>query len=125
MTKLMISEQSLSYSDFLNYYNNHEITQVSLSETLDSVIQASAQCVATIVEEEQTVYGINTGFGLLASKKIPLEDLQDLASRSTLPITNNDLITQAYVAIKATGIYDKAIDCWDDTIAPYKTWMNF
>ena len=54
-----------------------------------------------------------------------LEDLQDLASRSTLPITDNDLITQAYVAIKATGIYDKAIDRWDDAIAPYKTWINF
>ena len=54
-----------------------------------------------------------------------LEDIQDLASRSTSPITDNDMITQAYVSIKATGIYDKVINTWDDAIAPYKTWTNF
>ena len=35
-------------------------------------------CVEQIVNEGRTAYGINTGFGLLASTKIAPEDLEQL-----------------------------------------------
>ena len=43
-----------------------------------SRIQASQETVQKIVEEEKTVYGINTGFGALANTKISEEDTQTL-----------------------------------------------
>ncbi|TCM66649.1 histidine ammonia-lyase [Acinetobacter calcoaceticus] len=41
-------------------------------------IESSVACVANIVAEGRTAYGINTGFGLLASTKIAAEDLEQL-----------------------------------------------
>ena len=41
-------------------------------------IEASTQIVDQVIAEERTVYGINTGFGLLASTKIAPEDLKAL-----------------------------------------------
>jgi histidine ammonia-lyase len=43
-----------------------------------SRIQASRQSVQKIVEEDKTVYGINTGFGILANTKISEEDTRTL-----------------------------------------------
>ena len=43
-----------------------------------SRIQASQQSVQKIVEEDKTVYGINTGFGILANTKISEEDTRIL-----------------------------------------------
>src|SRR5690606_23113871 len=41
-------------------------------------IAPSAAAVAAIVEKGEPVYGINTGFGKLASVRIPAEDLETL-----------------------------------------------
>ena len=41
-------------------------------------VQASADSVARIVAKGEPVYGINTGFGKLASVRIPAEDLETL-----------------------------------------------
>ena len=50
--------------------------------TLDAdcraAVQASADSVARIVAKGEPVYGINTGFGKLASVRIPAEDLETL-----------------------------------------------
>ncbi len=43
-----------------------------------TAIQASADSVARIVAKGEPVYGINTGFGKLASVRIPAEDLETL-----------------------------------------------
>jgi len=40
------------------------------------VMQASAQIVENVLSEGRTVYGINTGFGLLANTRIEAEDLE-------------------------------------------------
>ncbi|CAB3717443.1 Histidine ammonia-lyase [Achromobacter animicus] len=56
--------------------------QQPVSLTLDpgaaQAIDASVDTVERIIAEGRTVYGINTGFGLLASTKIAREDLQAL-----------------------------------------------
>ena len=43
-----------------------------------TAIQASADSVARIVAKGEPVYGINTGFGKLASVRIPVQDLETL-----------------------------------------------
>ncbi|CAM3505494.1 Histidine ammonia-lyase [Vibrio aerogenes CECT 7868] len=52
--------------------------KVKLAEDAHQAINASTQVVEKIIAEERTVYGINTGFGLLANTKIAPEDLETL-----------------------------------------------
>ena len=47
-------------------------------------VDAAAQAVAAIVAEGRTVYGVNTGFGLLAQKTIPPEQLRALQTNLVL-----------------------------------------
>ncbi|RMU95557.1 aromatic amino acid lyase, partial [Pseudomonas coronafaciens] len=58
------------------------IHQQPVSLTLDSSanqqIDDSVACVERILAENRTAYGINTGFGLLASTRIASEDLENL-----------------------------------------------
>ena len=49
-----------------------------LSDPSLTAIDAAAACVDRIVAGGQTVYGINTGFGLLAQTRIPADKLADL-----------------------------------------------
>ncbi|WP_372877061.1 histidine ammonia-lyase [Pseudomonas sp.] len=51
---------------------------VSLDESAAAAIEASVACVEQILAEGRTAYGINTGFGLLASTRIASEDLENL-----------------------------------------------
>lgn len=51
---------------------------VSLDSSAIAGIEASTQVVEQVIAENRTVYGINTGFGLLANTKIAPEDLETL-----------------------------------------------
>lgn len=57
-----------------------QVQQGAVKLTLDASalpgIEASAQTVANIIAEDRTVYGINTGFGLLANTKINKDQLE-------------------------------------------------
>jgi histidine ammonia-lyase len=50
--------------------------RLSLSEDAWPAIRASAETVERVISSGRTVYGINTGFGLLASTRINEKDLQ-------------------------------------------------
>ncbi|MBU0891088.1 MAG: aromatic amino acid lyase, partial [Gammaproteobacteria bacterium] len=52
--------------------------QLSLDPSARALMQASLATVQRIVDEDQVVYGINTGFGKLASTKIAHERLAEL-----------------------------------------------
>jgi histidine ammonia-lyase len=52
--------------------------EASLDESSMQRIAASAEAVARIVAGGETVYGVNTGFGLLANTRIPKERLAEL-----------------------------------------------
>lgn len=61
---------------------------VNLPSSANDAIQKSVDCVNRVVDENRTVYGINTGFGLLAQTRIADEDLEALQRSlvlSTLP----------------------------------------
>lgn len=53
-------------------------TCVDLSEARLTEIKRAQQTILDIVENNRTVYGVNTGFGLLASTSIPNEKLSEL-----------------------------------------------
>ncbi|KEZ75230.1 histidine ammonia-lyase, partial [Pseudomonas syringae pv. syringae FF5] len=51
---------------------------LTLDSSADQQIDDSVACVERILAENRTAYGINTGFGLLASTRIASEDLENL-----------------------------------------------
>jgi len=55
-----------------------EQVSVSLPASADADIGKSVDCVNRVIAENRTVYGINTGFGLLAQTRIANEDLEAL-----------------------------------------------
>ena len=50
--------------------------QLSLNSDCHLAIHASSDAVARVIEQGRVVYGINTGFGLLANTKIEAKDLE-------------------------------------------------
>jgi len=52
--------------------------RVELDAHAIPAIEASVACVNQIIKEDRTAYGINTGFGLLASTRIAAHDLEKL-----------------------------------------------
>lgn len=50
--------------------------KIELNQDFYPVIDRAAKTVADVIENNRTVYGINTGFGLLASTSIPKEKLE-------------------------------------------------
>lgn len=57
---------------------SREPVQLTLSDAAFADIEKSTQMVEKVISEGRTVYGINTGFGLLANTKIAPEDLETL-----------------------------------------------
>ena len=72
--ELLIQPGKLTLADLRQAYLNP--IKVKLDESASAAINASVACVEQIVNEGRTAYGINTGFGLLASTKIAPEDLE-------------------------------------------------
>lgn len=66
----------LSLADLRQAY--FQPLQYQLDPAAVPAIEASVACVANIIAQGRTAYGINTGFGLLASTKIAVEDLEKL-----------------------------------------------
>lgn len=61
-----------------------EPVKVSLVDSAWPAIDASAAMVRKVIEEDRTVYGINTGFGLLANTRIARHELEELQRRIVL-----------------------------------------
>jgi histidine ammonia-lyase len=53
-----------------------QAVQLSLDAAAVAGIEKSAACVAKVLKENRVVYGINTGFGLLANTRIKTEELE-------------------------------------------------
>ncbi|WP_252176300.1 histidine ammonia-lyase [Endozoicomonas sp. 4G] len=57
---------------------------IKLDHSCYPKIQKSLDCVQKVIRENRVVYGINTGFGMLASTRIAEEDLEQLQSSIVL-----------------------------------------
>jgi len=82
MFKLHLIPGQLTLQDIRRV--SKEETFVTLDESAKTKIDRANKTILKILDEEKTVYGVNTGFGLLANTKIKKEDLEDLQRRIVL-----------------------------------------
>lgn len=76
MNTLTINPGKMTLAEMRQAYQ--QPVKLALDSTTHGAIQASVDCVNRMVAEDRTVYGINTGFGLLANTRIQPEDLETL-----------------------------------------------
>lgn len=72
----ILNPGQLKISDFRLLLD--EATTLTLHPDCHAAIHASAGMIAKVIEQGKTVYGINTGFGALASTRIAIGDLETL-----------------------------------------------
>jgi histidine ammonia-lyase len=82
MTQITIGQAPLTLAQ-LRAVLESPVT-VGLADTAWTAVDRGAAVVATILAEGHTVYGINTGFGLLANTSIASEDLETLQKNLVL-----------------------------------------
>jgi len=75
MTELILKPGSATLADWRAIYRG---AVPKLDDACRPKIKASAEAVARILAKGEPVYGINTGFGKLASVRIPAADLETL-----------------------------------------------
>ncbi|GAA0859522.1 histidine ammonia-lyase [Aliiglaciecola litoralis] len=76
MKTLTIEPGKLSIDDLRCITRQH--VPIALSKDAELAINAAADTVQNVLNQGRTVYGINTGFGLLANTKIKTEELETL-----------------------------------------------
>jgi histidine ammonia-lyase len=74
--KFILKPGHLKLSDFRTLLD--ETTTLELDPSAIEPIKQSEQVIANVLKHGKTVYGINTGFGLLANTAIPSSELQRL-----------------------------------------------
>lgn len=74
MNTFLIKPGQLSLQDCRFIFENN--VKFELDSSFFDAINQSAMTVQKVIDDKRTVYGINTGFGLLASTSIPDEKLQ-------------------------------------------------
>jgi len=82
MTQLTIGQSPLTLARLRAVLEGP--VSVSLTDTAWTAVERGAAVVAAIVAEGRTVYGVNTGFGLLANTSIATEDLETLQKNLVL-----------------------------------------
>ncbi|MGM0782751.1 MAG: histidine ammonia-lyase [Pseudomonadota bacterium] len=76
MNHLEIQPGKMTLAQARQVYQAH--VPVSLPASADADITKAVDCVNRVIAEDRTVYGINTGFGLLAQTRIEQDQLEDL-----------------------------------------------
>ncbi|NVK23224.1 MAG: histidine ammonia-lyase [Kangiellaceae bacterium] len=94
MNQFTLTPGELTLADCRAIYQSP--VNIELNADFYPVIDRAAQTVADVIANDQTVYGINTGFGLLASTRIPKEKLE--------------LLQESLVLSHAAGIGDLLSD---------------
>lgn len=74
MEKITIYPGKLTLAQMREAFNNP--VEVQLSKDAENKINESVKCVENVIKDQRVVYGINTGFGLLASQRISDKDLE-------------------------------------------------
>ncbi|WBA15974.1 histidine ammonia-lyase [Salinivibrio proteolyticus] len=57
---------------------SREPIKIAFADGIEATMKASTDTVAEVLDQGRVVYGINTGFGLLANTRIELDDLETL-----------------------------------------------
>jgi histidine ammonia-lyase len=108
MTKILIGQDPLTLNQLRTVLNGP--VQVELTPAAWANVEKGAAVVAAILAEGRTVYGINTGFGLLANTSIAAEDLETLQKNLVLshacgvgePLSEN--VTRLLMVLKIASL---------------------
>ncbi|MDG1875435.1 MAG: histidine ammonia-lyase [Mariniblastus sp.] len=73
---MMITPGQLTHDQIRQFYRSS--IPVKLDDSCWSQVENSHSVVLNLMQQGETIYGINTGFGLLANKQIPESDLEQL-----------------------------------------------
>lgn len=76
MDRFIIKPGSLTLSDLKKIYQ--QPTVIALDKSCIAAINQSSDIVQQVITENKVVYGINTGFGLLANTRIAADELETL-----------------------------------------------
>lgn len=82
MQQFTITEKDLNLSDIRLFLE--EKPQIALAQIVIDKIQASRAIIEKVVDSDQTVYGVNTGFGKFADVRIKKEETAELQRRLVL-----------------------------------------
>ncbi|OAV34540.1 Histidine ammonia-lyase [Moraxella catarrhalis] len=74
MNSLTLTPRKLTFAQLRQVYDGP--VKISLDPTAYEAIDASRQAVQAIIAKDKPAYGINTGFGLLAKKRISDDELE-------------------------------------------------
>lgn len=120
MSEITLKPGHATLADWLAIYRG---AKPKLDPSALPKIKASAETVAKIVAKGDPVYGINTGFGKLASVRIPAEDLETLQRNIVLshaagvgepmPVA----VTRLMMALKMASLAQGASGVRPETIA--------
>ena len=108
MTQIIIGQDPLTLNQLRHVLNGP--VQVELTPAAWANVEKGAAVVAAILAEGRTVYGINTGFGLLANTSIAAEDLETLQKNLVLshacgvgePLSEN--VTRLLMVLKIASL---------------------
>ncbi|WP_296819724.1 histidine ammonia-lyase [Brevundimonas sp.] len=82
MNRIVIGAEPLGLAQFRQALSGP--VTVELADSAWAAVEAGAQAIADILSTGRTVYGVNTGFGLLANTSIAREDLETLQTNLVL-----------------------------------------
>lgn len=82
MTAFMLNPGQLTLSDLKKWLDNDMTLELN-PDSYEKIL-AAEKIIAEILSKNQPVYGLNTGFGSLASTRIAIEDLEKLQHRLIL-----------------------------------------
>jgi histidine ammonia-lyase len=108
MPAQLLRPRSLTLPDLRRIWSQRPTLAVDLAAK--SAVDAAAATVARVIAEGRTVYGVNTGFGLLARTRIDsarLSELQRALVRSHSAGTGallDDAVVHLIIALKATSL---------------------
>ncbi len=108
MKVFIIKPGQLSLQDCREIFENE--VKLELDPSCFDLINRAAQTVQQVIDDKRTVYGINTGFGLLASTSIPDDKLQLLQESLVLSHAAgigkaiNKNIVRLIVALKVSSL---------------------
>lgn len=99
MSNVELDGESLTLEDFERAARG---VPVQISPSVVERIEASRAVVDELLEEGQTLYGINTGFGKLSSKRIPRDQVEAL--QRNLILSHSAGVGKALGRVAARGI---------------------
>jgi len=126
MAVLVLTPGAVTLADWRAIYRG---MRLRLHDSCRAAVDRSAQAIARIVIEGNPVYGINTGFGKLASVRIEAADLIQLQRNIVLshaagvgePLPAN--ITRLMMALKVVSLAQGASGVRNDTITFLETML--